>query len=114
MRRRSLKALVGDLVKLRARIAKGRLKDPKHIERRTAHLEERLFPFWRFLSGCACEGGGRRWQGDREKWRASVKRDGDYLLRARWPAGLTDPAGAGRPTCYSPKPRRLSDPSRAN
>jgi hypothetical protein len=92
MRRHSLKALVRDLVKLRALVARGRLKDPKAIERRIAHLEERHRSFWRFLSGCACEGGRLRWQWNREKWRAAANRDGAYLLRAHWPGGLADPA----------------------
>ena len=91
MRRRALKALVKDLVKLRALIAKGRLKGAKHIERRIAHLEERHRPFWRFLASCTCQGGRLRWQWDREKWRAAVNRDGAYLLRAHWPGGLSDP-----------------------
>ena len=92
MRRRALKALVGGLVKLRARMARGRLGDPGTIERRIAHLEERHRPFRRFLASCRCEGGRLRWQWDRAKWRAAVNRDGACLLRARWPGGLADPA----------------------
>ena len=92
MRRRALKALVRDLVKLRALIARGRLKNGKHIDRRIAHLEERHRSFWRYLRSCACQGGRLRWQWDREKWRAAVNRDGAYLLRAHWPGGLTDPS----------------------
>jgi transposase len=92
MRRRSLKALVRDLVKLRALVAKGRLKQPRHIERRIAHLEERHRSYWRFLQSCRHENGRLCWQWDRAKWRASVNRDGAYLLRAHWPGGLSDPA----------------------
>lgn len=92
MRRRSLKALIGDLLKLRALVARGRLKDPKIIARRIAHLEERHRSFWRFLRRCACEDGRLRWQWDKEKWRAAATRDGAYLLRAHWPEGATGPA----------------------
>jgi len=92
MRRRAIKALIRDLIKLRNLISKGKLKDGKTIDRRIAHLEERHRPYWRFLKHCACQGGRLRWQWDKEKWKASVNRDGAYLLRAHWPGGSNDPA----------------------
>jgi hypothetical protein len=92
MRRRAIKSLIRDLIKLRNPIAKGKLKDRKTIDRRFAHLEERHRPYWRFLKHCACQDGRLRWQWDKEKWQASVNCDGAYLLRAHWPGGSKDPA----------------------
>ncbi|MCX6868840.1 MAG: IS1634 family transposase [Verrucomicrobia bacterium] len=92
MRRRAIKALIRDLIKLRNLIAKGKLKNAKTIDRRIAHLEERHRPCWRFLNHCACENGRLQWQWDKAKWQASVNRDGAYLLRAHWPGCSNDPA----------------------
>ena len=87
MRRRVLKACVRDLIKLKRSIARGSLKDPKLIERRIAHLEERHRPMWRFLKHCCYDESNQRleWEWNRQKWQAAVKRDGAYLLRAHWP-----------------------------
>ncbi|HEY2572755.1 MAG TPA: IS1634 family transposase [Verrucomicrobiaceae bacterium] len=87
MRRRLLKNLVRDLIKLRRSVARGRLTEIKTIERRIAHLEERHRPLWRFLTQCRYNEIEKRieWEWNREKWQASVKRDGAYLLRAHWP-----------------------------
>jgi hypothetical protein len=92
MRRRVLKKFVRDLVKLRRVIANGRLRDEATIQRRIAHLEERHRPMWRFLKHCTHCDGRLEWEWDREKWRAAVRRDGAYLLRAHWPGGCDDPA----------------------
>lgn len=87
MRRRALKACVRDLIKLKRSIARGTIKDSRLIARRIAHLEERHRPMWRFLKHCRHDEKSRRleWEWNREKWRAAVKRDGAYLLRAHWP-----------------------------
>jgi transposase len=87
MRRRLLKSLVRDLIKLRRSVARGRLTEGKTIERRIAHLEERHRPLWRFLDHCHYNEIEKRieWEWNREKWQAAVKRDGAYLLRAHWP-----------------------------
>jgi hypothetical protein len=92
MRRRALKAMVRDLIKLKRQIARGGLKAGALIARRIAHLEERHRPMWRFLKHCRHEKGARglHWEWDREKWKASVQRDGAYLLRAHWPDGKHD------------------------
>lgn len=91
MRRRVLKKLVRDLIKLSRQITKGRLRKESSIQRRIAHLEERHRPMWRFLKHCTYRHGRLDWEWDRDKWRASVRRDGAYLLRAHWPEGSNDP-----------------------
>jgi len=91
MRRRALRACVRDLVKLRRTVAAGRLKDPDTIQQRLGGLKERHRPVCRYLSKLAHEEGAIVWEWDREKWKASVLRDGAYLLRAHWP-GEHDPA----------------------
>ncbi len=42
---------------------------------------------WRFLKHCRYDATRNRieWQWNREKWKAAVKRDSAYLLRAHWP-----------------------------
>lgn len=87
MRRRALKAMVRDLVKLKRSVARGRLTKARIIERRLAHLEERHRPLWRFLERCAYHQERQRveWEWNRPKWKAAVQRDGAYLLRAHWP-----------------------------
>ena len=88
MRRRVIKACLRDLIKLKRSIVRGSIKDDKLIERRIAHLEERHRPMWRFLKHCRYDETKKRieWEWNREKWRAAVKRDGAYLLRAHWPS----------------------------
>ncbi len=56
-----------------------------------AWLEERHRPMRRFLLRYELRDGRVEWEWDRDKWRASVARDGAYLLRAHWP-GQNDPA----------------------
>ena len=94
MRRRALKALVGDLLKLKRSVARGHLKDEAKIQRKIAHLEERHRLMWRFLKHCSyqCETVQVCWEWHRPKWKAAVARDGAYLLRAHWPGGEHDPA----------------------
>jgi len=91
MRRRALRAFVRDLIKLRRQVARGALCEARTIERRMAWLEERHRPMRRFLRRYELREGRVEWEWDRDKWRASVARDGAYLLRAHWP-GQSDPA----------------------
>jgi hypothetical protein len=91
MRRRALRAFVRDLIKLRRQVARGALTDARTIERRMAWLEERHRPMRRFLLRYELREGRVEWEWDRDKWRASVARDGAYLLRAHWP-GQNDPS----------------------
>ena len=87
MRRRTLRACVRDLVRLKRAVAAGRLKDPVLIQQRLGGLKERHRPVCRYLRRLAYESGAVVWQWDREKWQAAVLRDGAYLLRAHWPGG---------------------------
>jgi len=94
MRRRALKAMVRDLIKLKRNVARGGLKESATIARRIAHLEERHRPMWRFLKHCRHDASPCRieWEWNREKWQAAVQRDGAYLLRAHWPDHQHDAA----------------------
>lgn len=85
MRRRKLRACVRDLIKLKRAVAAGRLREPDTIQQRLGGLRERHRPVCRYLSKLAHESGAIVWEWDREKWKASVLRDGAYLLRAHWP-----------------------------
>ena len=91
MRRRALRAFVRDLIKLRRVVARGQLRAVRTIEKRMAWLEERHRSMRRFLSRYQLCEGRVEWEWDRDKWRASLARDGAYLLRAHWP-GQSDPA----------------------
>ena len=91
MRRRALRAFVRDLVKLRRAVARGALREARTIERHMAWLEERHRSMRRFLRRYELRAGRVEWEWDRDKWRASLARDGAYLLRAHWP-GQSEPA----------------------
>lgn len=91
MRRRALRGLVRDLIKLKRLVARGRLKDVDAIAERIGGLKERHRSLCRYLKKLRFENGAISWEWDRPKWQAAVNRDGAYLLRAHWP-GEHDPA----------------------
>jgi transposase len=83
MRRRRLRALIGDLRSLRRRVRAGQLKESKVIQRQVGRLHERHSQAWRWLE-LKVEGKDVSWDWDREKFQQAVRREGAYLLRAHW------------------------------
>ncbi len=85
MRRRWVRGLMRDLVRLRRALRHGTLTAEKRLQRRVGRLQERWPQAWRFVS-IRAEGLKvcRRW--DRTKLRQAAARDGAYLLRTN----LTD------------------------
>jgi transposase len=81
MRRRRLRALIGDLRSLRQRVRAGQLKESKVIQRQVGRLQERHTQAWRWLE-LTVEGQEVSWDWDREKFQQAVRREGAYLLRA--------------------------------
>jgi transposase len=90
MRRREIRGLMRDLVKLARRVRLGQLKDPGKIHQQIGRLRERYPVGRRYVSihfdeaACRLE---RTW--DKEKLRLAEARDGAYLLRTN--LDQTDP-----------------------
>lgn len=93
MRRRWLRKLIGDLHKLRRRVKAGQLKQRELIQRAIGRLQERHPQAWRWLKWelkATDTGLEFDWDWEREKFQASARAEGAYLLRAHWPE--RDPA----------------------
>lgn len=88
LRRRTLRRLIRALRRLRARVARGRLKRRALMQRMLGRLQERHRQAWRWLRWEMTEtptGRAFDWDWDREKFRQSVRTEGAYLLRAHGP-----------------------------
>jgi hypothetical protein len=83
MRRRWLRALIGDLLRLRRAVREGTLQDATLIHQRLGRLQERHPQAWRWVN-VRFEDGAISWQWDREKYRRAAMTQGAYLLRAHW------------------------------
>jgi transposase len=85
MRRRQVRGLMRDLVRLRRGIRHGTLKDEAKILMRVGRLSERWPRAWTYVQ-VNWEARRLSWQWDREALRLAAVRDGAYLLRTN----LTD------------------------
>jgi transposase len=94
MRRRQLLGLHGELKRVAASVAAGRLRNADKVQQRLGRLAERWPKAWRFVEvAVERDVGGRAtgvgWTYRREKLRAALARDGAYLLlsdRPDWTA----------------------------
>ncbi len=90
MRRRWLRALLGDLRALRRRVARGQLKQADLIQQAIGRLSERHPQAWRWITvehvapAAGADVGAVRWTWDREQFRRATLTEGAYLLRAHW------------------------------
>jgi len=80
MRRRQVRGLMRDLVRLRRSIRKGTLVDPDKVMMRLGRLSERWPRAWHYVA-TQWEDGKLSWQWDRQALRLAEHRDGAYLLR---------------------------------
>jgi transposase len=95
IRRRQLLGLNGELKRLSASVAAGRLKNADKVQQRLGRLAERWPMGWRFVQveverpSATGPATGVRWTYRREKLRVALARDGAYLLlsdQADWTA----------------------------
>lgn len=86
MRRRWLRGLMRDLIKLRRALREGTLKSTERLQRRLGRLQERWPQAWPYVE-VKVEGLGLRWHWNRKKLRRIEARAGAYLLRTNLPGG---------------------------
>lgn len=89
VRRRVVRGLMRDLVRLRRSLRHGQLTDPEKLRHRLGWLHERWPSAWRYVK-LEVEELRLRWRWDRDALTSAAAREGAYLLRTNLRA--TDPA----------------------